>query len=82
MDPYAFERLICDLLIEMGYENVEVTQRSNDNGVDVKAVAQFGITTINEVIQARSSAGRGAASQAMKSPVTGPVILVPNGAAT
>ena len=53
MDPYAFERLICDLLIEMGYEDVEVTQPTNDKGVDVKAVAQFGITTINEVIQVK-----------------------------
>ena len=26
MDPFAFERLICDLLTEMGYEDVEVTQ--------------------------------------------------------
>jgi restriction system protein len=53
MDPYAFERLIYDLLTEMGYEDVEVTQPSNDKGVDVKAVAQFGITTINEVIQVK-----------------------------
>lgn len=53
MAPYAFERLICDLLTEMGYEDVEVTQPSNDKGVDVKAVAQFGITTINEVIQVK-----------------------------
>ena len=51
MDPFAFEHLVCDLLTEMGYEDVEVTQPTNDKGVDVKAVAQFGITTINEVIQ-------------------------------
>ncbi len=50
---YAFERLIYDLLTEMGYEDVEVTQPSNPKGVDVKAVAQFGITTINEVIQVK-----------------------------
>jgi restriction system protein len=53
MDPFAFERLICDLLTEMGYDDVEVTQPTNDKGVDVKAVAQFGITTINEVIQVK-----------------------------
>jgi restriction system protein len=53
MDPFAFERLICDLLTEMGYEDVEVTQPTNDKGVDVKAVAQFGINTINEVIQVK-----------------------------
>jgi restriction system protein len=53
MNPFGFEQLICDLLTEMGYEDVEVTQPTNDKGVDVKAVAQFGITTINEVIQAK-----------------------------
>jgi restriction system protein len=53
MNPFAFEHLICDLLNEMGYEDVEVTQPTNDKGVDVKAVAQFGITTINEVIQVK-----------------------------
>src|SRR5262245_17420711 len=53
MNPFAFERLIRDLLTEMGYEDVEVTQPTNDKGVDVKAVAQFGITTINEVIQVK-----------------------------
>jgi restriction system protein len=53
MDPYAFEHLVCDLLTEMGYDDVEVTEPSNDKGVDVKAVAQFGITTINEVIQVK-----------------------------
>ena len=53
MNPFAFEQLICDLLTEMGYEDVEVTQPTNDKGVDVKAVAQFGITTINEVIQVK-----------------------------
>jgi restriction system protein len=53
MHPYAFEQLICDLLTEMGYEDVQVTQPSNDKGVDVKAVAQFGITTIIEVIQVK-----------------------------
>jgi restriction system protein len=53
MNPFAFEHLICDLLTEMGYEDVEVTQPTNDKGVDVKAVAQFGITTINEVIQVK-----------------------------
>jgi restriction system protein len=53
MDPFAFESLICHLLTEMGYEDVEVTQPTHDKGVDVKAVAQFGITTINEVIQVK-----------------------------
>src|SRR6516165_2010354 len=37
----------------MRYEDVQVTEPSNDKGVDVKAVGQFGITTINEVIQVK-----------------------------
>jgi restriction system protein len=53
MDPFAFEYLIRDLLTEMDYVDVEVTQPTNDKGVDVRAVAQFGITTINEVIQVK-----------------------------
>jgi restriction system protein len=53
MDPYAFERLICDLLTEMDYVDVVATAPSNDKGVDVRAVVQFGITTINEVIQVK-----------------------------
>ena len=51
--PSLSSNSICDLLTEMGYEDVEVTQPTNDKGVDVKAVAQFGITTINEVIQVK-----------------------------
>ena len=35
MDPFAFERLIKRLLEEMDYQNVEVTSRSSDGGVDV-----------------------------------------------
>ena len=37
----------------MDYEDVEVTQPTNDKGVDVKAVVNFGITRINEVIQVK-----------------------------
>jgi restriction system protein len=53
MNPFAFEQLIRDLLTEMDYEDVEVTQPTNDKGVDVKAVVNFGITRINEVIQVK-----------------------------
>lgn len=36
-DPYEFEQLIGRLLSEMGFENVEVTKRSKDGGIDVRA---------------------------------------------
>jgi restriction system protein len=61
MHPYQFEHLIRELLEAMGYEDVSVTKESGDKGVDVVATAQFGITTIREVIQVKrhqSSIGR------------------------
>ena len=53
LTPTQFEQLIKELLIEMGYEDVVVTQPTNDKGVDVTAVSQQGITTVKEVIQAK-----------------------------
>ena len=66
IDPYQFEHLICDLLTKMGYEDAEVTSQSGDRGVDVTATVQFGITTINEVVQVkrhRASIGRAVVDQ-------------------
>jgi len=45
MDPIAFERLCQRFLRELGFQNVEVTQRSNDGGID-----GFGIIKIGTVI--------------------------------
>ena len=53
IDPFAFEHLIKRLLEEMDYQNVEVTSRSNDGGVDVVADMEVGITSIREVVQAK-----------------------------
>ena len=53
MDPFAFEHLIKRLLEEMDYQNVEVTSRSSDGGVDVVADIEVGITSIREVVQAK-----------------------------
>ena len=58
MDPYRFEHLIRDLLEAMGYEDVTVTKVSGDKGVDVLATAQFGITTVREVVQVKRYQGR------------------------
>ena len=57
MDPYRFEHLIRDLLEQMGYEDVVVTKASGDKGVDVLATAQFGITTVREVVQVKRHQG-------------------------
>jgi len=54
MDPYMFEYLVGDLLIEIGYENVQVTKRSGDGGVDVLAnLTVSGVTNVKTVIQVK-----------------------------
>ena len=53
MDPFAFEHLIKRLLEEMDYQNVDVTSRSNDGGIDVVGDIEVGITSIREVVQAK-----------------------------
>lgn len=57
MSPASFEKLVGDLLLEMGYEDVVVTKESGDKGVDVIAKVQFGITTITEVVQVKRHQG-------------------------
>lgn len=57
MPPYAFEKLVRDLLEAMGYEEVVVTKQSGDKGVDVLARMQFGITTVTEVVQVKRHQG-------------------------
>jgi restriction system protein len=53
LDPYAFEHLVKRLLEEMSYDNVNVTSRSGDGGVDVVADIELGITSVREVVQAK-----------------------------
>ncbi len=53
MDPFAMEHLIKRLLEEMDYQNVEVTARSRDGGVDVVGDVDVGITSVREVVQVK-----------------------------
>ena len=53
MDPIAFEHLVERLLVAMDYDNVKVTSRSNDKGVDVVADIELGITSVREVVQVK-----------------------------
>ncbi len=54
MDAYQFEYLISDLLKAIGYESVEVTRRSGDQGIDVSAnLTMEGITNVKTVIQVK-----------------------------
>lgn len=53
-DPFIFEHLIGDLLEKLGYENVEVTKRSGDKGIDVKAVLTvYGFTNVKTAVQVK-----------------------------
>lgn len=54
MDPYQFEFLVADLLQAIGYENVKVTKRSGDKGIDVTAnLTMDGITNVKTIIQVK-----------------------------
>ncbi len=53
MNPFQFEGLIKELLVEMGYEDVIVTSPTNDKGVDVVGTMQKGITSVKEVVQVK-----------------------------
>lgn len=53
MAPKRFEDLVGQLLDAMDYQDVRVTQISGDKGIDVVATAQFGITTVTEVVQVK-----------------------------
>lgn len=53
-DPFIFEHLIGDLLEKLGYENVQVTKRSGDGGIDVKAVLTvYGFTNVKTAVQVK-----------------------------
>lgn len=48
MDPVGFEQLIAELLAALGFEEVTVTARSGDGGIDVR-----GTLVVGEVIRTR-----------------------------
>ncbi len=48
MDPTEFEEMIARLLAEIGFEDIEVTRRSGDGGIDVR-----GTLVVGEVIRTR-----------------------------
>ncbi len=48
MDPTEFEELIARLLAEIGFEDIEITRRSGDGGIDVR-----GTLVVGDVIRTR-----------------------------
>lgn len=54
MEPGQFEVLVGELLEKLGYEEVTVTGRSGDKGIDVTAVLTLGgITSVKTVVQVK-----------------------------
>lgn len=55
IDPFAFEDLIARLLGKMGYDDVVVTTRSKDAGIDILGEIAIGITRVKTAIQVKRS---------------------------
>jgi hypothetical protein len=54
IDPGTFEELIGELLERIGFEDVEVTKRSGDGGIDVRGVLTVGgVTRVRTAIQVK-----------------------------
>lgn len=66
MDPYAFEHVVGRLLGKLGYNNIIVTNRTADEGIDVVADVVVGIMSMRTAIQVKRTAanvGRPVVSQ-------------------
>lgn len=58
MNPFAFERLAQRLLREAGFDNVEVTKKSGDGGIDGKGVFKIaGFVSFNIYFQCKRYEG-------------------------
>jgi len=58
IEPIQFERLCQRLLRELGFVNVEVTQRTNDGGIDGKGIIKIGgVLSFHVVFQAKRYQG-------------------------
>ena len=53
MDPHEFEELVVKLLERMNFIECEVTQRSKDGGIDLRANFSIGIGKINTIGQVK-----------------------------
>lgn len=54
MPPKGFEELVSQLLVSLGFENVIVTNYSNDGGIDVRGTLVVGdVIRVNMAVQAK-----------------------------
>jgi restriction system protein len=59
VSPSGFERLIQRFLREKGFEQVEVTGRTNDGGIDLRGIAKInGILSFHIIIQCKRYTGK------------------------
>jgi hypothetical protein len=66
VDPFAFENLMGRLLGKMGYDNIIVTTRKTDEGIDILADVTIGIAEARTAIQVKrttANVGRPVLSQ-------------------
>ncbi len=64
MDPFAFESLVAELLVALGFEEVTVTARSADGGIDVR-----GTLVVGDVIRTRMAVQAKRWKQNVQAPV-------------
>ena len=57
VEPGDFEQLVARLLGAMGYDNITVTRRSADGGVDVLADIEVGILRLRTAVQVKRMKG-------------------------
>jgi len=57
MDFTGFERLCMAILIKSGFEKVEVTQRSNDKGIDGRGVLRLNLISFRVLFQCKRYVG-------------------------
>ena len=53
LDPFLFEALVGELLSAMGYQEIQLTQRRRDLGIDLVARIELGVSSVREVIQVK-----------------------------
>lgn len=67
----AFEELVARLLSEMGFEEIEITEKANDGGIDVR-----GTLLVGDVIRTRMAVQVTRWKRNVQAPVVQQVVLL------
>lgn len=76
INPREFERLVGRLLGAMGYDNITVTRRSADGGIDVLADIEIGILRLRTAVQVKRM--RSNVQRPMVSQLRGDMMALPD----